>query len=172
MIKKRTRRSLLFGFLLIFSLLIGCSGNVRNEFENTQLQEIPSIDDSLTSTEAPDIDGSYTSKEEVALYLHLYGHLPPNFITKNEAKDLGWDSKQGNLKEVAPGKSIGGDRFWNNEEILPEENNRKYYECDINFTGGYRGPERIIYSNDGFIYYTPDHYESFQLLYSQDEKGQ
>lgn len=141
---------------------------------HTSKDEAPSaIDNSYTSTteEPPDINGSYTSKDEVALYLHLYGHLPPNYITKQQAKDLGWNSKEGNLEEVAPGKSIGGDRFWNNEEILPEENNREYYECDINFSGGYRGPERLVYSNDGWIYYTSDHYESFHLLYPKEEKG-
>lgn len=141
---------------------------------HTSTDEAPSaIDNSYTSTaeEPPDINGSYTSKDEVALYLHLYGHLPPNYITKQQAKDLGWNSKEGNLEEVAPGKSIGGDRFWNNEEILPEENNREYYECDINFSGGYRGPERLVYSNDGWIYYTSDHYESFHLLYPKEEKG-
>ena len=115
-----------------------------------------------------DEDGSYTGKEEVALYIHTYGHLPSNFITKDEAELLGWESSEGNLDEVAPGKSIGGDRFGNYEELLPDENGRKYYECDINYDGGYRGSERIIYSNDGLIYYTNDHYETFEMLYDGD----
>ena len=110
-------------------------------------------------------DGEYTSKDEVALYIHLYGHLPDNYITKQEAEDLGWDNREGNLDEVAPGKSIGGNRFGNYEGLLPEKNGRKYWECDIDFDGGYRGSKRIIYSNDGLVYYTEDHYKTFEKLY-------
>ena len=110
-------------------------------------------------------DGSYTSKEEVAEYIHLYGHLPDNYITKNEAKKLGWVNSEGNLGEVAPGKSIGGDYFGNYEGQLPEKKGRDYHECDIDFTGGRRNAKRIIYSNDGLIYYTEDHYETFEQLY-------
>lgn len=113
----------------------------------------------------PDEDGSYTSREEIALYIHTYGKLPENFITKKEAQALGWDNKAGNLWEVAPGMSIGGDRFGNYEGLLPDADGRKYYECDIDYEGGYRGSKRIIFSNDGLIYYTEDHYESFEQLY-------
>lgn len=108
--------------------------------------------------------GSYTTKEDVALYIYTYGELPANFITKSEARDLGWVNKEGNLQEVAPGMSIGGDRYGNYEQLLP---NGKYKECDINYDGGYRGDERIVYSEDGYIYYTDDHYESFTQLYPE-----
>lgn len=110
-------------------------------------------------------DGSYTSKDEVAVYIHRYGHLPSNYITKSEAQKLGWKSSEGNLDEVAPGMSIGGDRFGNYEGMLPEEEGRTYRECDIDFDGGYRNEKRIIYSNDGLIFYTGDHYETFEQLY-------
>lgn len=110
-------------------------------------------------------DGTYTSKEEVAVYIHTYGHLPSNYITKSEAKELGWVSNKGNLDEVAPGKSIGGDKFGNYDKMLPEEEGRQYYECDIDFDGGYRNDKRIIYSDDGLIFYTGDHYETFEQLY-------
>ena len=113
-------------------------------------------------------DGSYTSKEEVAEYIAIYGHLPDNFITKKEAKALGWVSSEGNLREVAPGKSIGGDYFGNFEGNLPEKEGREYHECDIDSDGGYRGAKRIVYSNDGLIYYTEDHYETFELLYGEE----
>lgn len=109
--------------------------------------------------------GSYTSKEEVALYIYTYGELPVNFITKSEAQELGWVSKEGNLWDVAPGKSIGGDRYGNYEQLLPDG---KYKECDINYQGGYRGDERLVYSEDGYIYYTGDHYESFTQLYPEE----
>ncbi|MCH5194956.1 MAG: ribonuclease [Oscillospiraceae bacterium] len=110
-------------------------------------------------------DGSYTTPEDVAEYIHTFGTLPNNFITKSEAKALGWDSSKGNLWDVAPGKSIGGDHFGNYEGLLPTEKGRKYTECDVNYDGGYRGSERVIFSNDGLIFYTDDHYESFTQLY-------
>lgn len=112
-------------------------------------------------------DGEYTSKEEVAEYIYLYGHLPSNYITKSEAEDLGWKSK-GNLDKVAPGKSIGGDKFGNREGLLPKAKGRQYYECDIDYKKGSRNAKRIIYSNDGLIFYTEDHYESFELLYGEE----
>ena len=117
-----------------------------------------------------DVDGHYTSKEEVALYIHIYGKLPSNFISKKEAEDLGWKKKQGEagqLHVVAPGMSIGGSSFGNYEGLLPEKKGRKYYECDINYVKGNRGAERIVYSNDGWIFYTGDHYESFEQLYPE-----
>lgn len=106
-----------------------------------------------------------TSKEEVASYIHQHGELPPNFITKGEAERLGWVPREGNLQEVAPGMSIGGDRFYNREGLLPEKEGRRYFECDIAYEGGHRGPERLVYSNDGLIFYTGDHYASFEPLY-------
>ena len=124
-------------------------------------------DGSTIDGDAPDSaaiaeDGEYSSPEEVAEYLHTYGKLPGNFITKNEARDLGWDNSKGNLWDVAPGKSIGGDRFGNYEGLLPDG---RYRECDVNYAGGYRGAERLIYGEDGSIWYTNDHYESFTQLY-------
>lgn len=111
-------------------------------------------------------DGSYTSKEDVALYLFQYGRLPGNFITKKEAKALGWPG--GSLEPYAPGKCIGGDRFGNYEGNLPDAEGRRYTECDIDTLGAdSRGAKRIVFSNDGLIYYTQDHYESFELLYGE-----
>ncbi|MDO4719756.1 MAG: ribonuclease domain-containing protein [Peptostreptococcaceae bacterium] len=110
-------------------------------------------------------DGEYTSKEEVALYIRQFGKLPENFITKKEAEALGWNAKKGNLDEVAKGKSIGGDFFGNREKKLPSASGRKWRECDIDFEGGFRNAKRIVFSNDGLIYYTGDHYETFEQLY-------
>ncbi len=111
-------------------------------------------------------DGVYTSKDDVALYIHIYGKLPGNFITKKAAKKLGWPG--GSLEEYAPGKCIGGGYFGNYEGLLPEKEGRVYHECDIDTLGkSSRGAKRIIYSNDGLIYYTGDHYESFELLYGE-----
>ena len=106
----------------------------------------------------------YSDKDHVAYYLHTYGELPPNYITKNQAQDLGWVSSWGNLWQVAPGKSIGGDRFGNYEGQLPTAKGRKYFECDIDFDGKYRNAKRIIFSSDGLIFYTEDHYNTFEEI--------
>lgn len=113
--------------------------------------------------------GIYTSKEDVALYIHLYGCLPSNFITKKEAESLGW--KGGSLEPYAPDKCIGGNRFGNYEGLLPEKEGRTYTECDIDTLGAdKRGAKRIVFSNDGLVYYTEDHYETFELLYGEEER--
>ena len=117
--------------------------------------------------ETLDEDGAYTTKEDVALYLHLYGHLPDNFITKKQAQKLGWSG--GSLEPYAPGCSIGGSRFGNYEGMLPDKEGRTWTECDIDTMGAKsRGPKRIVFSNDGLIYYTGDHYKSFELLYGEE----
>lgn len=119
--------------------------------------------------EAPAIDegGWYYSKDDVALYIHTYGHLPDNYITKSEARDLGWEG--GSVEVYAEGCAIGGDRFGNYEGLLPAADGRTFTECDIDTNGSSsRGAKRIIFSNDGLIYYTDDHYESFELLYGEE----
>ena len=127
--------------------------------------EVPDTPDSEAET-LPE-DGTYTTKEDVALYIHLYGHLPDNFITKKEAEKLGWPG--GSLEPYAPGMCIGGSRFGNYEGLLPEAEGRSYTECDIDTLGAKsRGAKRIVFSNDGLIYYTEDHYESFELLYGEE----
>lgn len=120
-------------------------------------------EDSAGQEQAPliDEDGSYTTKEDVALYIHTYGKLPHNFMTKKEAQKLGWSG--GSLEPYAPGMCIGGNYFGNYEGLLPDGN---YKECDIDTLGKKsRGSKRIIYSDDGRIYYTGDHYKTFEQLY-------
>lgn len=146
---------LLIAFLVMFLLLFG-GYELMPQNGETEV--------SSTSVEIRE-DGDYTGKNEVAAYIDLYGTLPTNFITKKEAQALGWDSKEGNLDEVAPGMSIGGDRYGNYDGQLPEEPGRTYQECDVNYEGGYRGSERIVYSSDGLIFYTDDHYQTFEQLY-------
>lgn len=115
-------------------------------------------------TEVMQENGVYTSKEKVALYIHTYKKLPSNFITKEQANALGWNG--GSLLSYAPDKCIGGNKYTNYEKTLPAEDGRVYYECDINTLGALeRGAERLVYSNDGLIYYTADHYATFQQLY-------
>lgn len=116
-------------------------------------------------------DGWYDTMEEVAVYLSEYGELPDNYLTKKEAQALGWSAKRGNLWSVADGCSIGGDRFGNYEGILPEEKGRRWTECDIDYDGGFRGGKRIVFSNDGLIYYTGDHYETFDEIEVVETRG-
>ena len=134
--------------------------------------EPPEVPEGSEETEPPeatplDEEGTYTSKEDVALYIHLYGHLPQNFITKKDAEKLGWPG--GSLEPYAPGMCIGGSRFGNYEGLLPEAEGRRYTECDIDTLGAEkRGAKRIVFSNDGLIYYTEDHYKTFELLYGEE----
>ena len=135
-------------------------------------EQTPAPAETPEETPAPaqllDEDGSYTTKEDVALYIHLYGRLPGNFITKKQAEKLGWSG--GSLEPYAPGKCIGGSRFGNYEGLLPDAEGRTWTECDIDTLGAQkRGAKRIVFSNDGLIYYTGDHYESFELLYGEAE---
>lgn len=132
---------------------------------------VPETEDKAEATEEAaepedviDPDGWYYSKEDVALYIHTYGHLPENFVTKAEAEDAGWSG--GSVEKYIPGAAIGGNHFGNREGLLPDAPGRSWTECDINTDGASgRGAERIVFSNDGLIYYTSDHYESFELLY-------
>ena len=132
-------------------------GTAAGAEDDAPYEDLPAIDE----------DGSYNSMEDVSLYLHTYDHLPDNYITKQEARDLGWSG--GSVERYAPGCAIGGDRFGNREGLLPSEKGRTYYECDIDTIGETsRGAKRIIFSSDGLIYYPEDHYESFTLLYGEE----
>ena len=108
----------------------------------------------------------YFSPDEVALYLHAFEELPPNYITKKEAQSWGWYAGD-DLWDTSYGYCIGGDKFGNREKMLPTARERQYYECDVNYYGGKRGAERLVFSNDGLIYYTADHYSTFDLLYEE-----
>ena len=146
----------LIGLILIMLIAVvavsGCIGEDSSSDNNTL-----SADD-LNIKE----DGTYDSKEEVAAYINEYHKLPSNYITKREAKALGWHG--GSVEKYAPGKCIGGDTFTNRQSILSV--NHEYKECDIDTLGANsRGPKRIVYSTDDYeIYYTGDHYASFEHL--------
>jgi len=159
---------LIIGFLYVNSAETGNQEPAESS-EELQVTQLPSSEPSSEPSEEQKLDenGTYTTKEEVAEYLHEYGKLPQNFITKKEAQKLGWSG--GSLEEYAPGKCIGGDIFRNLEGLLPEKSGRTYYECDIDTLGASsRGAKRIVFSSDGWIYYTDDHYDSFTLLYEGD----
>lgn len=154
----------------LFALLLAAFiffGNSLDFLPGGQEAAVPPAETAsvLTETEAAiDENGYYTTKEDVALYIYTYGDLPKNFMTKDEARALGWEG--GGLEAYVPCMCIGGDRFGNYEGLLPED--RDYTECDIDTMGkDSRGAKRIVFSDDGLIYYTEDHYESFELLYGE-----
>lgn len=124
---------------------------------------------SLVYTEAEEkgskISGPIIEPQAIADYIFEHGELPDNFITKKEAQALGWDSSYNYVSDVAPGKSIGGDKFGNYEGLLPSKKGRQWYEADCYYTTGKRNAYRILYSNDGLVYYTDDHYESFTQMH-------
>lgn len=160
----------LLALLLVFSVLSGCGGAAPDVPSSTAAPAADAVSPGESDKSSPaalDEGGEYTSAEDVALYLHLYAHLPQNFITKKDARALGWNG--GGLDDYADGKCIGGDRFGNYEGLLPDTPGREYHECDIDtLHAASRGAKRIVYSNDGLIYYTEDHYESFILLYGEE----
>ena len=160
----------LFVLLLAGMLaLSGCGGNAGGKTGSAA----PQATAELTAAEAPAVTaepGPMAEAQRLADYLFEHGELPENFLTKQEAKDLGWDSSWNYVSDVAPGMSIGGDYFGNYEGKLPKIKGRKYYECDCWYTGGKRNAYRIIYSNDGHVWYTKDHYNTFTEM-SPSEKS-
>ena len=136
-----------------------------SSIESSQPESIP-VGASDVKDATLDEFGAYTTKEDVALFIHTYGRLPMNFMTKAQARELGWEG--GGLDDYAYGMCIGGDRFGNYEGLLPDAEGRRWTECDIDtLHADARGPKRIVFSNDGLIFYTGDHYESFELLYGE-----
>ena len=129
----------------------------------------PTPQDTAPPTTAPaatlDPNGTYDSKKDVALFIVTYGRLPNNYITKSQAEALGWSGNGSDpIRLYAPGKCIGGDRFYNKEGLLPS--GYTYYECDIGVLGANsRGAQRLVYTKTGIVYYTSNHYESFTRLY-------
>lgn len=154
--KKLSIKNLL-GILAALVLLLVGGGTALNGQPATLPDNAPAISDTARSA-------AITEPQAIADYLFRYGQLPDNFITKAEAQALGWDSSKNYVSDVAPGKSIGGDSFGNREELLPKVGGRTYREADCNYTGGPRGAERIVYSSDGLVFYTSDHYQTFTQM--------
>ena len=128
----------------------------------------PSSSQDNVNDNLPTYGSYYYDLTNVVLYLELYDELPSNYITKNEARELGWES--GSVEKYLKGAAIGGDTFGNREGLLPESNGRSYTECDID-TNGYssRGSRRLVFSNDGLYFYTADHYETFSEVTVTEE---
>lgn len=142
-----------FGCIFLLALLIGGCVFFKNNKESTPRQE--TINTGLS------ID-KLTDEGTVVPYVKKNKKLPGYYITKSEAGKAGWVASKGNLCEVLPGKAIGGDVFSNREGNLPVANNRKWYEADLNYNCGRRNAHRLLYSSDGLIFVTHDHYKTFE----------
>jgi len=154
-----------------FGLLFGMSVMyVYNNFiaekkaENTTISDVrygetKNTDDYNNSQNFNDIT-ELTEENKVISYVKENHRLPEYYITKSEAKKQGWNPSQGNLCEVLPGKAIGGDYFGNREGRLPKD--EKYFEADVNYSCGNRNADRIIFTKNGDVYLTKDHYRSFE----------
>ncbi|MDR1877866.1 MAG: ribonuclease [Flavobacteriaceae bacterium] len=108
-------------------------------------------------------DISHLSSEQVVIpYLKENHRLPDYYITKKEARKSGWKPERGNLCDVLPGKIIGGDIFSNRENSVPYKKGRKWFEADLNYNCGNRGTDRVVFSDDGLIFVSHNHYNTFE----------
>lgn len=148
--------------------LYGLSDDYEVEDGSNQTEVYDYVSDEDDKQTEVEFELPVTDPQQIVNYLYLYGELPENFITKKEAKALGWDSSYNYVGDVAPGKSIGGDRFFNIEGLLPEKKGRTWYECDANYRGKKRDAQRLLYSSDGLYYYTDDHYHTFTQMFPED----
>lgn len=159
--KRKIFLAFLFGGIGMFLVMYMFNGfpkkntstdNQQNETKTEVLKPInPNLKDDISVI---------TKAETVISYVKTNHHLPDFYLTKNEAKKQGWNPSKGNLCEVLPGKAIGGDYFNNREKQLPSS--EKYFEADVNYNCGNRNADRIIFTKNGDVYLTTDHYKSFQ----------
>jgi len=101
-----------------------------------------------------------TNESTVINFVKSHHELPDYYITKSEAKKQGWIPSKGNLCDVLPGNAIGGDNFSNREKTLPK--NGKYYEADVNYNCGNRNADRIVFTKNGDVWLTKNHYKTFE----------
>lgn len=155
--------------LLLALLLLLCSACAASVPQTAAVRATAPASEA-TPTPSPVPEGPITDPQSIADYLFANGCLPENFITKDEAMDLGWDSRTNYVGDVAPGMSIGGDPFGNYEGLLPRAKGRQYYEADCYYEGRKRNRFRIVYAEmngefEGLVYYTEDHYKTFEQMF-------
>ncbi|WP_186367080.1 ribonuclease [Yersinia aldovae] len=145
--------------LLALAALLGVGGvTARDIGQSPDLERSPITAQTIT---APASIEQLTQLKPVVKYLQTHHRLPDFYITKQQARAQGWEPKRGNLCNILPGKAIGGDRFSNRERQLPEAKGRNWHEADVSYRCGHRGSYRLLYSSDGLIYLTQDHYKHF-----------
>ena len=128
--------------------------NQRNS-ENDFSRENPG----KSSTFSRNID-ELTEERKIIDYVKANKQLPDYYLTKSEARNQGWIASKGNLCDVLPGRAIGGDKFSNREKTLPK--GEQYFEADVNYNCGHRNADRIVFTKNGEVWLTHDHYKSFQ----------
>jgi hypothetical protein len=153
-----------FAGISVMFLITNYKIEKRNEYakelRENQSQKKTDIDaDTKNASDGNSIE-ELTNEEKVISYVKSNHKLPDYYITKSEAKNRGWIASKGNLCEVLPGKAIGGDKFSNREKSLPE--GEQYYEADVNYSCGNRGADRIVFTENGDIWLTKNHYKSFE----------
>ena len=139
------------------------SGAGSTAERTTSASSVPRANADSAEGSAATID-RLTAESRVTGYLQQHQRLPDYYIRKSAARKQGWDPAKGNLCQVLPGRAIGGDRFSNREGGLPEKNGRSWYEADVNYQCGRRGADRLLYSSDGLIFVTRDHYRHFEQV--------
>lgn len=167
----RNRSKLIRLFVLLVAAVLLLGSCAANAVETTAKKRKNTSKPTETVTALPEVTatpGPMDKAQELADYLFGHGELPENFVTKREAEDLGWKTKYRNVGDIEPGLTIGGDRFWNYEKRLPVVKGRQYYEADCFYQGRERNGYRIIYSNDGHVWFTGDHYETFTELFPSE----
>lgn len=155
----------MFLMYLINNYKIEKRTEISNDTENRKSEVAQSENQSETNfdTEKPSELSSteeLTNEAKVISYVKSNHKLPDYYLTKSEAKSKGWAPSKGNLCDVLPGKAIGGDKFSNREKQLPE--GEKYYEADVNYNCGNRGADRIVFTRNGDVWLTKDHYKNFE----------
>ncbi|MGG4677222.1 ribonuclease domain-containing protein [Providencia huashanensis] len=159
---KRLLSVVLMAILIVISLYF--NGGDKTAPEPPATQNNPPSREAITPKEAPQTIDKLTAQDNVVSFMEKYQKLPAFYMTKKQAREAGWNAKKGNLCEVLPGRAIGGDRFSNREKRLPIAQERQWFEADINYHCGHRGADRLLYSSDGMIFITQDHYKSFKQV--------
>ncbi|AXH64081.1 ribonuclease domain-containing protein [Providencia huaxiensis] len=156
---KRILPVVLMAILIVISLYF--NGGDKTPSEPPVNQSNPPSREAITPKETAQPIDKLTAQDNVVSFMEKYQKLPAFYMTKKQAREAGWDAKKGNLCDVLPGRAIGGDRFSNREKGLPIAQGRQWFEADINYRCGHRGADRLLYSSDGMIFVTHDHYKSF-----------
>lgn len=154
---------LLLGMLVMY-LVNNFTIEKKNNTNNTKSEQVSygstaSEENNINTSDRQSID-QLTEEKRVISYVKQNHQLPDYYITKNEARRQGWNPSQGNLCEILPGRAIGGDKFSNREGNLPK--GERYFEADVNYNCGNRNADRIVFTEDGDVYLTKNHYKSFE----------
>ena len=163
--QKKSSTIIIFLLLIITGILLYNTfiqkNDVKTDVKTENVTNKTANKPSTKTTDNQSID-KLTHEEVVVPYVKENGRLPDYYITKREAREQGWIASEGNLCDVLPGRAIGGDIFTNREKQLPARKGRTYYEADLNYSCGNRNADRMVFSDDGLIFVTHDHYKTFE----------